>query len=81
MKEASEVTILKAFRRAQRNLRKDKKMLASACSAGFLRGRGRPGKCNGIETSARFQVFVKICRYDPDLLKKNPESGGLLEFA
>lgn len=73
MKLPTENSLSRAFKRAFNNLNNDDRMTASASSAGFIIPDGQKrGKRTG------FQVFVKVCRYSEELLKSNPETGGLL---
>lgn len=72
MKTATGNALLRAYSKAAKNLTSDEAMSASAVSAGFIIPNGQKrGKRKG------FQVFVKVCRYNEELLEKKPMSGGL----
>jgi hypothetical protein len=60
-----------AVNKAFRRMKKDE-LAAAMTSAGFVYFPGsKRGKRHGV------QVFVKVCRYSDELLKKVPLSGGL----
>jgi hypothetical protein len=73
MKTATGSALLRAYSKAVKNLQRDEEMLASATSAGFIIPNGQK---RGHR--AGFQVFVKVCRYGEELLKRKPITGGLL---
>ncbi len=69
-------SLVRAYSKAAKKLRSDQAMTASAVSAGFIFPLGQKrGKRKG------YQVFVKVSRYDDEVRKANPLSGGLLEHA
>lgn len=53
-------------------LEKDKSLLAVECDAGFV----MPPK-----STKGYQVFVHVFRFDAQLLKEQPYSGGLVKYA
>lgn len=69
---ASGNALLRAYARAVKKLQDDPDMVACATSAGFIIP---DGEQDG------FQVFVKVAKYSKALLKKSPDTGGLLENA
>jgi hypothetical protein len=73
MKTATGNALLRAYSKAAQNLQRDEAMTASATSAGFIIPNGQK---RGQRTG--FQVFVKVCRYSEELLKRKPDTGGLL---
>lgn len=73
MKMATGDAVLKAYDRAVKNIDRDEDMSSCAVSAGFIFPGGQPrGKREG------YQVFVKVCRFSEELLKREPETGGML---
>ncbi len=73
MKTATGNSLLRAYSKALKTLQRDEAMTASTISAGFIIPNGQKrGKRKG------FQVFVKVCCYSEELLKRKPDSGGLL---
>jgi hypothetical protein len=70
VKTATGTSILRAFERASQRM-KDQQLTATEESAGFA-VKGKPGHQTG------YQVFVKCCRYSEELLRKEPDTGGLL---
>lgn len=73
MKTATGNALLRAYSKAVKNLQRDGKITASATSAGFIIPDGQKrGKRIG------FQVFVNVCRFSDDLLRRKPYTGGLL---
>lgn len=73
MKTATGNALLRAYSKAVRNLQRDEAMTASATSAGFIIPNGQK---RGQRTG--FQVFVKVCRYSEELLKRKNSTGGLV---
>lgn len=65
--------LLKAYSKTVKRIENDKSMLASQVSAGFIFS---PGQKKGHKIG--YQVFVKVCRYNDELLAKEPDSGGLV---
>jgi len=73
MKTATGNALLRAYSKAAKKLQRDEALTACAVSAGIIIPNGQKrGSRNG------FQVFVKVCRYSEQLLKKKPTTGGLL---
>jgi hypothetical protein len=73
MKTATGNALLRAYNKATKNLKNDDAMTASLVSAGFIIPNGQKRGCR-----KGFQVFVKVCRYSEELLKRKPITGGLL---
>ena len=72
MKTATGNNVHRAYSLAVRDLLKDKRLVATSKSAGFIIPDGQKrGHRTGI------QVFVKVCRYSDELLAAQPLSGGL----
>jgi hypothetical protein len=75
-KEATDRSVVRAYRDAVAKMRKDPELSAVMLDAGFILpprshiGRGVP--------RAGLQVFVKVRRFDEPLLKEQPETGGLV---
>lgn len=65
--------VLRAYARVAKNVEQDAGILESASSAGFI----LEPACRG-ELRHGYQVFVQMVRFDEGLLKKRPETGGLL---
>ncbi len=64
--------LLRAYQKAARRLKRDSDMTAATVSAGMLIPKGQKrGKRKG------YQIFVKVCRYSDELLKRKLETGGL----
>lgn len=61
-----------------RRLHDDPAMTAASTDAGFVRVKHADDGKGGMGHTETFQVFVKVCRYDEDLLAADPDSGGLL---
>lgn len=73
MATATGNAVLRAYNRAAKRFDKEPSLTATSQSAGFVIPDGQKrGKRKG------FQVIVRMVRYDEELLKKKPESGGLL---
>lgn len=69
MKTATGDSVLRAYSKAVKNLTTYRKMLGSEVSAGFIiPDSGRAG----------YQVSVKVSRFCKELLKKHPDTGGLV---
>lgn len=66
-----------AFRTALRTLKKDSDLVATTRSVGFV----LPPRFLIKADRTGYQVFVKVSRFDERLLKQDPDSGGLLEYA
>lgn len=76
MKEVTTESLIKAYNSAIRGMDRDAGMTAKSVSAGFAIPAGQKrGKRRG------YQVFVKVARFDEELLKSDPVTGGLIEMA
>lgn len=65
--------VIRAYNSSIRKVQKDKDLISTEVSAGFVIPDGQPkGPKKG------FQVFVKVCAYDEARLKAYPNTGGLL---
>lgn len=62
--------VLRAYGKAVKGVL-DGGCTASSQSAGFV---------DGPDGKVRLQVFVEVCAYSEDLLKKQPLTGGLLKL-
>jgi hypothetical protein len=73
MKTVTGNDLLRACSKAVATLQTDEAMTAASTSAGFIIPNGQKrGQRLGV------QVFVKVCRYSEELLKRRPCTGGLL---
>jgi hypothetical protein len=73
MQVATGSAVINAMEDAVKILRNAKDgQVAHATSAGFIVESGGERK---------FQVFVEVCEYSDDLLKSEPDSGGLMKYA
>jgi len=73
MKTATGNQLLRAYSKSAQRIQGDKWLTAASTSAGFIIPEGQKlGDRNG------YQVFVRICNYSDKLLKKYPDTGGLL---
>jgi hypothetical protein len=73
MNTATGNAVLKAYDKSAKRLAKDDVITSAMTSAGFIIPNGQKrGKRTG------YQVFVKVCRYSEELLKRKPITGGLL---
>ena len=73
MATATGNAVLRAYNRAAKKFEKDPAIVSTHESAGFIIPDGQKrGKRKG------FQVFVRVVRFDESMLKRKPESGGLL---
>jgi hypothetical protein len=68
LKTATGNSVLRAYSKAVKNLTTDRKMIGSEVSAGFIIPEGHTG----------YQVFVKVVRFCKELLKKHPDTGGII---
>ena len=67
---ATHAKVLRAYADASRSMKKEGGGLVKATkSAGFI---------GPVLGSAEYQVFVTVVRYNPQLKKEKPETGGLL---
>jgi hypothetical protein len=69
-------SLLRAYAKAAKVFTTDHAVCSTEQDAGFIivpKSLGEP--------ATGFQVFVKICRYDEALLRRDPLSGGLLVHA
>jgi hypothetical protein len=64
--------VLRAYSKAVKRIENDRSMSASQVSAGFIFS---PKQKKGHKIGC--QVFVKVCRYNDELLAREPDSGGL----
>jgi hypothetical protein len=73
MKQATGNALLRAYSKAAKNLKRDATITSTETSAGFIIPIDQK---RGHRTG--YQVFVKMCRYSEELLKRKPITGGLL---
>lgn len=68
-------SLLRAYGKAAKRFAEDPALCSTTIAAGFIivpkDKRGEPAK--------GFQIFVKMCRYDESLLRRDSMTGGLLE--
>jgi hypothetical protein len=65
--------VLRAYNQAIKKLTADDALWATEVSAGFIIP---PGQKRGHRKG--YQVFLKVCRYDDELVATKPLTGGLL---